>query len=87
MGVDEEIENESKSKLSVFWQSIILRILNFTHHWYIGLLMIVYPLPYPELKWLGYGLFIEDSSWHIGNKIKSLNPFQMKEKVTTTVSD
>ena len=41
------------------WQWLIGAILNFLHHFWIGLLLMVY-YPNTLLYWIGFGLFIDD---------------------------
>jgi len=60
---------KEKGKLA---QWLLRRLLDFTHHWEIGLLLMVYfgyadlggAIPWggyiPELYWFGYGLVIDD---------------------------
>jgi len=38
----------------------VKRALDATHHWWIGLLLVVYAPHVPELYWLGWGLFYDD---------------------------
>lgn len=48
---------------------ILKRVLDFTHHWWIGLLLVVYSyritwswwiLRAEEIYWFGWGLFVDD---------------------------
>lgn len=42
------------------WQQKILNgILDFTHHFWMGMLLMTYALS-PEMYWFGMGLFIDD---------------------------
>ena len=41
-------------------QFIMGGILNFFHHFWIGLLLMVYCSASQEFYWFGYGLFIDD---------------------------
>jgi len=42
------------------WQKIIVKgLLDFTHHWWVGLALYLYA-PIPELQWVGIGLFVND---------------------------
>ncbi len=53
-----------------FWQGMIKRLLDFTHHWWIGALLwlyaplivkiIAWPALLPEVMWFGVGLFLDD---------------------------
>jgi hypothetical protein len=38
---------------------IFKRLLDVTHHWWIGMLMVLY-LPYEECIWFGWGLVVDD---------------------------
>jgi len=40
-------------------QEIIKRLLDATHHFWIGLLLMLYA-PCPEVYWFGLGLFMDD---------------------------
>lgn len=58
----QETEWFKKQKLMAQWT--VRAILDFMHHFWIGLLLMVYASlsPYPsELYWFGYGLFIDDA--------------------------
>jgi len=68
MGVDEYVR--ANGKLKGWTKFIVDRVLHFTHHYFIGLLLIVYPIPYPEFKWFGLGLFLEDGGYHIYDFLK-----------------
>ena len=53
-----------------FWQNILKRVLDFTHHWWIGVLIWLYaplitklffwPSLELEIMWFGIGLFFDD---------------------------
>ena len=67
--VDDYIRESGKWK---GWSKVIVeRTLYFLHHWEIGLLLIIYKMPVAELKWLGLGLFLEDSSFHLYDFLKA----------------
>jgi len=74
---DQDIEDtpwfESKSG---FLKKLIIRVFHFTHHWWVGGLLLVYCgtiqfypnmllLSSPELFWFGLGLFLEDVAYHV----------------------
>ena len=40
-------------------QWVIKRALNVTHHWWVGLLLVLY-VPYEEAVWFGWGLVVDD---------------------------
>jgi len=54
----------------LFWQGMIKRLLDFTHHWWIGAILWLYAPTINtrflwssyemELMWFGVGLFIDD---------------------------
>ena len=77
-GVDQDIE-KGCSRFSWFWQRCLKRALNFLHHYWIGLLLIVYNIGVPELKWLGLGLFLEDGGYELKDILTKLNPLQLKK--------
>ena len=41
-------------------QFIVGGILDFFHHFWVGMLLMVYYNGSPEVYWFGYGLFIDD---------------------------
>jgi len=47
-------------KRTVITRWILRRLLDFTHHWWIGLLLVVYFPHITELYWFGWGLFYDD---------------------------
>ena len=51
--------SEWYSKLSKTKKKIVGMFLEFLHHFWIGLLLMVYATC-PEMYWFGYGLFIDD---------------------------
>jgi len=53
-------ETEWFKKLKPWQKWLIRRLLDFTHHWWIGLLLVVYLSHIPELYWFGWGLFYDD---------------------------
>ena len=59
-GFDEEIQDQPWFKNLVWWQRKLVEIiLDITHHWWIGMLMVLY-VPYEEAVWLGWGLVADD---------------------------
>jgi len=40
-------------------QSIVKRLLDFTHHYWAGLLLVLYA-PIEELRYFGLGVFVDD---------------------------
>ena len=81
IGLDDAIMKHGKFK--GIWKFIISRLLHFFHHYWIGLLLMVFCLPanWPDpnwwqgaLYWIGYGLFIEDGQYHLrewfGKKVR-----------------
>ena len=40
-------------------QWIIKRVLDVTHHWWIGMMLVLY-IPYEEAIWFGWGLVVDD---------------------------
>lgn len=57
-------------KLKGWSKMVVERILYFVHHYFIGLLLIVYDIGIPETKWLGLGLALEDGSYHLTDFLK-----------------
>ena len=45
---------------SLVVQFIVKRMLDFTHHWWIGALLMVYVPKVPEVHWFGYRLLADD---------------------------
>jgi len=84
IGFDEVLEAETKlGKAKGILGFIGRRVLHFVHHYWIGLLLMVFCLPvnWPDpnwwqgaLYWIGYGLFIEDGQYHLrewfGKKVR-----------------
>ena len=73
--LDQNIQNTDWfKKLPQFWQTILCSVLDFTHHWWVGaLLMLMFQaspiytiqlLSLPPLDfnvyWFGVGLFVDD---------------------------
>ena len=46
--------------LSPFWRTIVENLLNFTHHFQYGLIMMIYWTNITEVYWFGYGLVVDD---------------------------
>jgi len=42
------------------WRWVIKRLLDATHHWWIGALMMCYFPSIPEVYWFGAGLLVDD---------------------------
>lgn len=53
------MEDPFIKNLRPVWQWLMGAILNFFHHFWIGLLLMVY-FPDTWLYWVGFGLFIDD---------------------------
>jgi len=81
---DDNIKNSDWFKHLGYWRKKIVGfLLDFTHHFWIGLLLMVYTknLLSGELYWFGYGLFIDDlpdvparfAGWfkHLAEKFRS----------------
>ena len=47
-------------KQSGITQWVLKRLLDFTHHWWIGALLMTYAYSHVETYWFGYGLFLDD---------------------------
>jgi len=63
--LDHEIQESDWFKgLPLFYQKILRFILDFLHHFWVGLLLMCYSQcfsPYQiEVYWFGYGLFLDD---------------------------
>lgn len=68
--IDQDIQNGDWFKsLPPAWQSIVKRLLDFLHHFYIGLLLMIsykidevffWGVTPVSLYWFGWGLFIDD---------------------------
>lgn len=66
--IDQDIQaTEWYKNLSGIWQWLLKRLLDVTHHWWIGLLLVVYAyridwmlLFAEEAYWFGWGLFVDD---------------------------
>jgi len=52
-------ESDWYKKRGPITQKIINGLLDFTHHFWIGMLLMVYAVN-PEMYWFGMGLFIDD---------------------------
>jgi len=58
--LDQTIQNTNwYKKLKPYQQWIIARLLDATHHWWIGALLMVY-IAKPEIFWFGTGLLLDD---------------------------
>jgi len=69
--LDQEIQrSEWYKRRSKPTRWMIRRMLDFTHHWYIGALMMIYS-SCPETYWFGAGLLIDDLP-DIPRRIKSV---------------
>ena len=55
--------------LPLLYQAIIKRLLDFTHHWWIGALIMLYAPPF--WYWFGAGLLLDDLP-DVPNRIKEL---------------
>lgn len=54
------MELEEVKKLRPVWSKLISMLLDFLHHFWIGLLLMVYNAPTTATYWFGYGLFVDD---------------------------
>jgi hypothetical protein len=66
---DQQIQGtEWFNNLPGFWQWLVKSLLDFTHHWWMGLFMVVYAYELVYLfggsvdvwTWFGWGLFADD---------------------------
>ena len=81
IGFDEALMAEGFwSKVGGFAKFLVKRTLHFLHHYWMGLLLMVFcvPVNWPNplwwqgaLYWLGYGLFIEDAQFHVREKLRN----------------
>ena len=56
-------KGEWYKSLSPVMQNIVARLLDFTHHWWVGGLVMLYGLPNVSVDisyWLGAGIFVDD---------------------------
>jgi hypothetical protein len=53
-------QTEWFTALSDTWKYVVCRILDVTHHWWMGGLLIAYCGTTPEAFWFGWGLLIDD---------------------------
>lgn len=59
--IDHTIQETTGYKdLDPITQKFVAMLLDFLHHFWIGLLLMVYYPNTPEIYWFGYGLFIDD---------------------------
>ena len=80
MGVDEYIKENGKFKgVSKY---LVYSSLNFLHHWEIGGLLIIYPMPFIELKWIGLGLMIDDGAFELYKPLKKLREYKLSKPET-----
>lgn len=79
VGLDEAILKNLKWKGLAKW--LLERMLHFFHHYWIGLLLLVFTVPnnWPDplwmqgaLYWFGYGLTVEDAQYHLRDTIKKV---------------
>ena len=93
--MDEAIENTEvwHKKFGLTLQWFLNRLLHFVHHWWIGMLFVLYcgttsyylgmPLiPSPELYWIGFGMFVEDALYHTSASFKN----GLMSKITSYIS-
>jgi hypothetical protein len=82
-GLDEALQDTNcwKEKLGKIGKWLGSRLLHFIHHWWAGLLFVIYcgttafyegmpKIPFPELYWLGVGMFLEDAVYHTAASFK-----------------
>lgn len=91
-------DSENFKNLSWTEQKFITTMMDFTHHFWIGMLLMVYcaSLLNGEVYWLGMGLFIDDmpdipsrfTGWftYIKDKLRGTNIEEEKEKTPTTTT-
>jgi hypothetical protein len=59
---------------------LIERTLHFIHHYWLGMLALVYfPRSHP-LFWIGYGMFIEDGGFHLKEFLKTVKRVKPENK-------
>jgi hypothetical protein len=59
---------------------LIERTLHFLHHYWLGMLAMVYfPRSHP-LFWIGYGMFIEDGGFHLTEFLKTVKRVKPQNK-------
>lgn len=60
-GCDQSIQQSDWfENLGPFWKWLAKSLLDFLHHWWMGLILVVY---YPDsvpIVWFGWGMFIDD---------------------------
>jgi hypothetical protein len=52
-------EKPTGTKHSTWQQWFVIRVLDVTHHWWMGALLMMYIVT-PEIFWFGAGLFVDD---------------------------
>ena len=58
--LDQDIQSSKWFKKRGYWtQWLLKRVLDVTHHWEIGILMVLY-IPTVEVIWFGWGLVVDD---------------------------
>ena len=58
---DQSVQRTDWFKRRQKWQQwIIKRLLDATHHWWIGALLMIYGVNIVEVVWFGAGLFVDD---------------------------
>ena len=58
---DQVIQNtEWWATASEIEKFVVGGVLNFFHHFWIGMLLMVYSFGSQEVYWFGYGLFVDD---------------------------
>ena len=68
--LDQGIQGEDWFKALPKWErEVIKRLLDFTHHWWMGALLMLYAPPF--WYWFGAGLFVDDLP-DIPNRVKSI---------------
>lgn len=78
--LDQNIQNSTWFKQQrpvVQW--VLSRILNVTHHWWIGALLMLYPAVIQEIYWFGFGLLIDDLP-DVPARLKQYFSYWIKEK-------
>jgi hypothetical protein len=73
----EELKEKHPNLYRLRW--LIERTLHFLHHYWLGLLCMVYfPRSHP-LFWIGYGMFIEDGGFHLTEFLKTVKRVKPSE--------
>jgi hypothetical protein len=74
----EELKEKHPRLYKARW--FIERLLHFIHHWWIGLLLILYTPRTCPLFWIGYGFAIEDGGYHLREFSKTVKRVKPENK-------